>query len=693
MPTVSNPSVVVSESELIGSICKDSFYEFVQYAWDHVPGSEKLVLNWHIEYICEELQEAAERVFRNETCPHDLVFNVPPGTSKSTIISILFPAWVWTRFPKGRFICSSHTSDLVLDLANKSREVIQSEWYKGTFVEVGGLKEDQNAKGNFANEHGGSRKSCTVSGKSPVGFHAHFLLVDDAIDPQKALSQAELKTAAHFMTNVLPSRKIRTKTDPAVTILVMQRLGLGDPTDVMMKESEKDGAIPVRHFCLPSELDKNEDGTYDTSAVSPHELADKYIDGLLDHHRLPMSVLKQYKAKGALYYATQFKQKPYSASGGRFEEWMFNQRVIAAPYASRRIRYYDRASTQGGGCATAGVLLAIDSEGEIYIEHVVHGHWEPKERNEHMLATAMRDRSRYGPKYEPTIHVEREGGSSGRDAWKGIAKALAGFNVREHNVSGMGNKVTRSEPWSAQLAAKNVWVVDNGESKGSGKSDWNIEEYVKEHCAFPLGELKDRVDASSGGYSVLIGARPASSIRCLPLSPKRKGLIKILACSDDELATMVVVDHSAIMVHVEDPYLEDEEPPDQPKKITHALSKLVDEYTMQTSDIEPSEYQDTWDQPVEGYNKTPDQLVLTREQGKALWSFLLKKRDLNPELIVFTSPDGKRSLSLAYAVADAFRLNRKEIVYTPSAPESKHEEPPPNPYMYIMTKTCRSMVM
>lgn len=468
-----------------------------------------------MEFFCEELQKIAERVFNNEPAEYDIVCNVSPGTSKSTIWSILFHPWVWTRMPNARFISASHTDSLVLDLASKSRDVIKSDLYRMCYPEIE-MASTQDSKGYFRNTLGGDRFACTVGGKTPMGMHAHFLLGDDLLDPMKALSEAETQNAANFITNYLPTRMVDKLV--SVMALVMQRLGRGDPTEVMLAMGNKEGARPVRHICLPAELFHN-----GKDRISPPELAEHYSqDNLMDPVRLPRSVLRAYRARGEHYYAAQFLQDPMSLGGGMFKETYFTRRVKAAPYNAKRIRYWDRASSiASGACATAGVLLAKSPEGDYYIENVVRGHWEPKERNDKMLATAQRDRARYGPNNTPIIYIENEGGSSGVDAWQSIAKVLEGFIVRKDQPT--GSKDVRAEPWSCQLAAGNVYIVDDG--------TWDVAEFVKEHCV--LGgtliltnkgvkraeEIRegDMVLTHKGRFREVevVESRIASSVRCI----------------------------------------------------------------------------------------------------------------------------------------------------------------------------------
>lgn len=681
--TLSNNQVSFSENQIVSELARRSFWFFVTEFWESVPGTGVMVPNWHMELLADELQAMAERVFSNAPKAYDCVVNIPPGTSKSTIASILFPAWVWTRMPCARVLSASHTDALVMDLAAKAREVITSDKYKACYPDIV-LSDVQDAKGYYRNTLGGDRFTCTVAGKTPTGFHAHFIIIDDPIDPQRVTSEAETKTAKDFVTNVLPTRKV----DKAVTVtfLIMQRLGVNDPTAVMLEASQRDGAAPVRHICLPSEIPVGEDGAAIESdcPVSPPELAKRYVNGLLDPGRLSEQVLREFRARGSHFYATQFLQKPYAAEGGMFQLAWFNNTTLAAPMDSYRVRFWDRAATQDGGCYTAGVLMARSQDGRYFVEHVVHGQWETYRRNAIMKATALRDRNKYGPKHEPMIYVEAEGGSSGRDAWKEVARVLAGYNIREARVS--GSKDVRAEPWSAQLASGNVLIVND--------KTWDMEGYVQEHVRFKpdpttkrLGRYKDQVDASSGAFNVLAAYQTARTLRVYHLGDSKSKSLRLVSCSYEQVACLVEDEQPSLLIHLTEPGLSADPPP-------HGLGNIQDTITLQFADIQPSEYQESWETPLPGLNLLPEQAMFNRDQGKALWRFLLKARMPYPWLWVFASPSGKRALSLALAVSDVFRVAKESKLWVPGREEGEGGPlTPPNGHVYEMGKLCRSLIV
>lgn len=688
---------VINEIDLLSDICRESFLDFCMEFWECVPGAGEVCWNWHMTVFCTELQKIAERVFANQPREYDLVCNVPFGSSKSTIFSILFQPWTWTRMPMARHLTSSHTENLALDLATKSRSVVQSEKYQACFPEIQ-LRTDQDTKGYFANTLGGDRHTCTVGGKSPVGFHAHFLGGDDILDPQKALSEIELLTARTFISQMLPTRKVDKQV--SVMYLVMQRLRKNDPTDVMLEESRKPGAATVRQVCLPGELWKDSEGNYTIGKVHPEELRSHYTNGLLDPIRLPRRVLAEYRARGEYFYAAQVMQDPMALGGGMFRDVYFSQRVQAAPYEAKRIRYIDRAATADGGCFTAMVLMAYH-DGNFYVEHVEKGQWEPDERNKRIKAVALRDRSRYGPKHEPMIYIEREGGSSGRDSWKEIARLLAGFKVYEDTPT--GSKDVRAEPWACQLAAGTVYIVDNGESVGAGKPDWDINSYIEEHCLFRpdpgkrLGKWKDQVDASSGAANLLLNMRQAGGLRTITLGKPKKGQLRIIVCDKDELSGLVITDHTCLLVSISEPplwiagdnkYMETTLP-------SHALDRLLDSHQMQIADLDPAEHQATWDSPIPPYNLPINDLMFTQDKAKKLWAFLLKKRDTPVEAYVLQDYGGDIALSLGYALCDALHIPRDRTMYRVGNPEWKadNKDKAPSRHIYDQTRAARGLVV
>lgn len=736
---------------LLTSVCRASFERFCRRFWAMVPGAGKVVWAKHMTVLCRELQDAVEKLIAGSPREYDLVINISPGTSKSTLCSILLPAWVWTRMPHCRILTGSHTDSLVSKLAGKSRDVVKSAEYRRLFPEVQ-IRPDHDARSAYMTTAGGERVVCTVGGRSPTGEHAHLLIVDDAIDPERVLSEKERATASAFMLDYIANRKVDKAQ--AVTILVMQRLGIDDPTDAVLTQARVTGAAPVRHICLPAELTRNPDGTWGPDNVSPPELVEEiYTDGLMDSVRLGETVLAENRAKGSLFYATQFLQRPFVRGGGMFRESFFVQRVKAAPYHARRVIYWDRAfSGREEACNTAGTVLAYH-EGNWYVGPVRVGRWWPDERDRVILGAAQQCRDRWGPNHEPDVVIEQEP-AAGADSYRHLAMKLVGYRVHPDPVR--SNKEQRADPWASACEAGNVFLVDDG--------SWDIAEWVREHCAFPGGSRVDRVDSAGGGFNWLskrIQKRPPGQFRILPVRgpfDKFPGP-RLVVCTHDELPGLVI-EHRCLLVRITDPPIEgegvmrngdgmhmqsdaagserpvlssswgrssgpdvngagQEASPGRPLELSAKLTgggslevlpskgtngrppvsvappfPALEELTLAFVSLEPADLQERWETALEPWGKPPKELVMQRDQGKALWRLLTKKRpEGQAEVVVFASSGGNRALSLAMAVADTMHLPRQQAVFQVSRPDDKHDGPPPCPHCFEMVKASRALVL
>ena len=54
----------------------------------------------------ERLKEECERIIRQEPKTKDIIINVPFRSTKSLIVTVMFPVWAWIKSPKLRFITS-----------------------------------------------------------------------------------------------------------------------------------------------------------------------------------------------------------------------------------------------------------------------------------------------------------------------------------------------------------------------------------------------------------------------------------------------------------------------------------------------------------------------------------------------------------------------------------------------------------
>lgn len=488
---LSHPQAIIRE------LNNRSFYHFLQYFWPCVSNST-FSPNWHIEYMCTELERLARRVGERKPREYDLIINVPPGSTKTITCSIMFPVWCWAHVGYWmRFICASYSQQLSLESAEYCRELVRSTQFQEIYPMID-IKEDKDTRSNFkivkrTELHpgrlsrgiaGGSRYSTSVGG-TLTGFHGDILIVDDPLDPRRAASDIELGNANHWMEQTLSTRK----TDKAVTptILIMQRLHQDDPTGHMLSKEKAN----TRHVCIPGEIRNWR------KLVNPPELAKYYKDDLLDPVRTPWTVLADMEADLGQYgYAGQVGQDPTPPGGGMFKVDCLEiiTQLVSLANIVKTVRYWDKAGTQGGGDYTVGVKMSLLRSGKWIIEDVKRGRWGTSERESVIRQVAEAD----GPRVH--IWIEQEPGSGGKESAEGTVRNLGGFSVYTERPT--GDKVYRADPFSVQVNNHNVQLLIGA---------WH-REFIDELRFFPHSTHKDQVDAASGAFSHLVHKRIAGRV-------------------------------------------------------------------------------------------------------------------------------------------------------------------------------------
>ena len=474
-----------------------SLFYFVQEMWDQVV-ADKPKWNWHIPLLCSELMNIANRIARQEVSPYDLLVNIPPGTTKSLLFSVFFPAWCWTKWPWLQFIKTAYSATLSLEHAELCRELVASEKYQRWYPTIR-IKRDKKAKSNFRIVHkntktglwtmGGNLYSTSIGG-TLTGFHAHINIIDDPIDPYRAYSEVELENANRFITQVLPTRVKDKERCPM--IMIMQRVMEGDPSDRMLERQKK--GLKVKHICLPGRLETKED----KERVKPKELQQYYIDGFLDPVRLGKNALTKLMLNLGQYgYAGQIQQDSSLPGGGMFKVGRFKvikyEDVNWHANLEYIVRYWDKAASDDAGAYTVGVKIARLKSDRYIVLDVIRGQWSSDKRERIIKETSLID----GPNILQKI--EQEPGSGGKESAQGTIRNLQNSAIPIQAERPTGNKVYRADPWSVRVNMGHVWLLE---------AEWNYE-YVEEHRKFPMGKYKDQVDASSGAYNELFNNRRA----------------------------------------------------------------------------------------------------------------------------------------------------------------------------------------
>ncbi|MGN6537714.1 MAG: phage terminase large subunit [Mesorhizobium sp.] len=441
---------------------------FVREAWHVVEPNSTYIHGWHLDAICAHLEAVTDgRINR-------LLINVPPGTMKSLLTSVLWPAWEWG--PKGRpslrYLTTSYAEKYVKRDSRRMRDLVQSEWYRSLWPEVELVRAGESS---FANTKTGFREGVPFA--SLTGGRGDRVIIDDPHSTETAESEAERLNTARIFRESVPTRLNDPKS--SAIIVIMQRLHEDDVSGQIMKLG-----LGYEHLMLPMEFEPDRKCQTSIGFEDP-----RTEDGeLLFPERFPRSVVDRDKVPmGSYAVAGQFQQRPAPRSGGMFQRGDF-EIVDAVPAGARRCRAWDFAATQPKPGKqpdwTVGLRMAHVG-GVFYVESVIRDRWSPGDVEKNLKNTATQDGLGI------RIRIPEDPGAAGKADAATKIKLLAGYDVTA--VRPTGEKSVRAKPASAQAEAGNVKLV---------RGPWN-ETFLDEVCSFPNAQHDDQVDAFADALNEL----------------------------------------------------------------------------------------------------------------------------------------------------------------------------------------------
>lgn len=462
---------VARDTERIRERCQN-LSGFIREAWHVLEPAQGYVHGWHIDAICDHL----EAVTRGDITR--LLINIPPGTMKSLVASVFWPAWEWgpRGLPSMRYLTTSYAEKYVKRDSRRMRDLVASDWYRTLWPDIELVRAGEMS---FANTKTGNREGMAFA--SLTGGRGDRVIIDDPHSTETAESDAEREATTRIFRESVPTRLNNPAT--SAIVVIMQRLHEKDVSGQI-----KSLGLDYDHLMLPMEFDPKRRCRTSIGFQDP-----RTQDGeLLFPERFPRAVVERdKKVLGAYAVAGQFQQEPAPRSGGMFQRSDF-EIVDAVPATTNRVRRWDFAATdpkkQKGSSDpdwTVGLRLS-EHRGMYYIEDIVRDRKSPAGVETMLKNTATQDGK------QVRVVIPQDPGAAGKSNVAHLIKLLVGWNVRA--VLETGSKVDRANPVSAQAEAGNIRLV---------RGPWN-EAFLEEISMFPSGAHDDQVDALSGAFAELV---------------------------------------------------------------------------------------------------------------------------------------------------------------------------------------------
>lgn len=435
-----------------------SLREFVRQAWPVVEPATTFMPNWHIDAICDHLEAVTGGAIRN------LLINMPPRCMKSTIVSVMWPCWVWTHTPGAQWLFSSYALALAIRDSVKCRRLIESPWYQRAYGDVFQMAADQNLKSRFENTQTGYRYATSVN-SGVTGEGGEYICCDDPHNVREAESAAVREATLEWWDQAMSTRLNDPKTGRKV--IVMQRVHANDLSGHVLAQGG------YEHLNLPMEYEPDRRCVTSVGWSDPRQ-----DDGdFLWPARFGAGEVSQLKTNlGPYGYAGQCQQRPTPKAGGTFKREWLSQRYRELPALQSIIQTVDSAFKEGVASDFSVIATWGANTANYYLLHIWRGRVAFPE-----LITAIQDQyARFHPR-----EVLIEDKASGQSAIQ-VLRRTTRLPIIPAPVA--TSKETRADAVSPLFEAGKVWLPET--------ADW-LDAWIDEHVNFPRAAHDDQVDTTS----------------------------------------------------------------------------------------------------------------------------------------------------------------------------------------------------
>ena len=470
-----------------------SFHEFIKQSWHVIEGNIPFVDSWHIKALAEHLEACYKGDIRK------LLINIPPRTSKSSIISVMFPVWVWLQDPEEKFLYASFARNLATGHALKCRRLIESDWFCKRYNHIYKINKDKNAVLFFENNKGGYRKITSVGG-SATGEGGSIIIADDPNSTGEYTSKVKMQSAIDWWNSVWLTRLNNPKND--IMVLVQQRLHENDISGHIMNNDLDDEWTKL---ILPMEYEESRKAR---TIVLPSTNGEIWQDPrkeegeLLCEKRFDHKFIKSKKQEmGSYLYAGQFQQRPAPEEGGIIQKsWFSWWKHDEPPEIQFIIQSWDTALTAKemsaySACTTWGVFYDHNGIENLLLLSSWRGRVEYPELRE-MAKRLYRDYRDNGKEHNPRLKGRQpdlclvEAKASGDPLIQDLSKG--GIRAIPFNPNKYGDKIQRVKLITPIIEGGRVWL--RAQPPKYDRLMAFSDDFLQEVATFPNSSSRDLVD-------------------------------------------------------------------------------------------------------------------------------------------------------------------------------------------------------
>lgn len=303
--------------------CRRSLMAFVREAWSVLEPEAFFIEGWHLNALAQHLEAVTDGQITRLLC------NIPPGSMKSLMVSVFWPAWEWgpRNMTTMRYIATSFKEDAVLRDNRRMRALVTSEWFQKHWPEVSLIRSGELS---FENSMTGWREGAAFG--SLTSKRGDRLIIDDPHSVEKAESKLDReRTVARFREGAI--NRLNDQANSAI-VVIMQRVNEGDISGTIL-----DNEMGYTALILPMEYES----TRHCETILFSDPRSKEGE-LLCEDRFSREVVNKLKIDMGNYaFASQYQQRPAPRGGGiiPYTSWEFWDKEIAFKYGKNENQFPD----------------------------------------------------------------------------------------------------------------------------------------------------------------------------------------------------------------------------------------------------------------------------------------------------------------------------------------------------------------
>jgi predicted phage terminase large subunit-like protein len=459
---------LVRAKPLVAAHLKSDFGAFCRACWPHLHAGSKLSWTPAHDLICEFLVAVHQGQMKR------LIINCPPRFAKSSIVTILWPIWLWLQNPTLSFLCCSYEIDLATNHNLDRRKLMDSKWFKDLFGNFFQLASERSQAGEFQNMQGGTMQAASVNSKAQ-GRGGDYVIVDDPLSADAAFSESFRNETNSWFSHQLPQRL--NNPNESRIVIVAQRLHQNDPCGFLLGQEESEWQL----LKLPLIAEEDEVWRFPSGRVWKRKKGE-----CLDPKRWSPRVVKE-RQRNRLVFSGQFQQSPVSAEGNLIhtdEILYFGGKDPVSGLSDgalpekfdRRIISVDCSFKATAGSDFVAIIVVGIVGARRYLLHVTNARLdlsgtENEIRNAHAT---------FGPVSATLVESTANGASVVQRLRDQIPGVVA--------IDPEGGKMARMQACAPEFQARNWFIERNG--------PWT-HKVVEQLTMFPVGKNDDISDAIS----------------------------------------------------------------------------------------------------------------------------------------------------------------------------------------------------